>query len=480
MHQLPKNRGFTLIEVAIAAVLMAMVTAWGLYFQAQQVRTQIADSQADRLVTLNNAVNSYESANFQALAAGTSVAGVANAYAPTLTELMNLGLLEPGFNATNLYGGSYTLALSQTPTGCVAPACNISGYVALTSPITDGVGRPDDSLIGEALKRAGGDAAVSTTASPGTVSGLNGTWSMANPVGNRADILAMRNGYASQGFAQFLRRDGTLPMLGNLNMGSNDLTNVNTLNSTNISNAATLTNQGNILNGNNLTTQTLTANSRVTAGEFVALQGTAVNGAACTSNGLLGQDGTGQVLSCQSGVWRGVGSAQVGSTDSGTMVVNYSPYASYNPGTLFYSGGYWSAMPSSWWMGGTFTRPLNPTKNALFVANVYSVLCRRMINQSGHFAQYSVTASVQDNDTGADIGQATTLSPTIHDDCAGAQLPVSVALPKNNYGYTLIINFGWVSDAGPTAYNRSNIYDLQGNVDEDIPFEIRWDSSLFY
>jgi hypothetical protein len=47
---------------------------------------------------------------------------------------------------------------------------------------------------------------------------MNGLNTVNNPMGNVAGILGASFGYNTGGFAQFLRRDGTLPMTGSLNL----------------------------------------------------------------------------------------------------------------------------------------------------------------------------------------------------------------------------------------------------------------------
>ncbi|WP_373694523.1 shufflon system plasmid conjugative transfer pilus tip adhesin PilV [Edwardsiella tarda] len=46
---------------------------------------------------------------------------------------------------------------------------------------------------------------------------------------------------------------------------------------------------------------------RLSTGEFIQLGKVAVAGTACTPNGLVGRDNNGGILTCQSGVWKGVG-----------------------------------------------------------------------------------------------------------------------------------------------------------------------------
>lgn len=51
----------------------------------------------------------------------------------------------------------------------------------------------------------------------------------------------------------------------------------------------------------------VTSDGRLTAGEYIQLNGLAVAGNSCSPDGLLGRNSTGGILSCQSGVWRDVG-----------------------------------------------------------------------------------------------------------------------------------------------------------------------------
>ncbi|BES47996.1 hypothetical protein Ef22C057LT_44730 (plasmid) [Escherichia fergusonii] len=48
---------------------------------------------------------------------------------------------------------------------------------------------------------------------------------------------------------------------------------------------------------------TVRADGRLYTGEYLQLERTAVAGASCSPNGLVGRDNTGAILSCQSGTW---------------------------------------------------------------------------------------------------------------------------------------------------------------------------------
>lgn len=64
------------------------------------------------------------------------------------------------------------------------------------------------------------------------------------------------------------------------------------------------------------------ADGRLTAGEFVQIDGTASAGAGCSPNGLVGRDASGSLLLCQSGVWKAPSAAP-----SGWSCANYVAYS---------------------------------------------------------------------------------------------------------------------------------------------------------
>lgn len=245
-RSLQRQRGFTLIEIAIAATLAAIAVAVGLYFQAQEMSYSVARAQADQLKVLNNSLGTYETVYFTNLVNNTAIPGVANIYAPTVTELKNIGVLDNSFSPNSYYSGTYNTSLRLAPTGCTAGTCDIFGLTYLTTPILGRDGKVDNGAVGEAMLRAGGDAGYSNDLNPGTLSGGSGSWSTPNPLGAVSGILAMRVGYGSQGFTQFLRRDGTLPMTGSLDMGNQNIKNANAINA----NTETLTGDLNAANAN--------------------------------------------------------------------------------------------------------------------------------------------------------------------------------------------------------------------------------------
>ena len=237
------QRGFTLVEVGIAITISTLIAVMALWSDMTKLRNAKASSQGTQLATASNAVATYITTYYSELVNNQAIPGFTNIYAPTIAELKTAQIVLPAnFSATNVYGGGYTITISRSPSGCTPPACDITSLTNLTGPITNPMtGRPDGSSLGTAAALLGADGGFSTLAVPGSITGGGGAWTVPNPAGSVAGILGMRAGYGSSGWAQFLRRDGQLPMTGALNMGNQNVNNANTLNSSSIVNTGNAT-----------------------------------------------------------------------------------------------------------------------------------------------------------------------------------------------------------------------------------------------
>lgn len=352
--------------------------AAGLWVYATNLSFALADSQSDQLKVLNNAMASYETTYYTNLVNHLSVTGVANPYSPTVAELISLGLLQPNFSPVNLYQGGYQAQISLLPSGCTGSSCNVFGLTYITSPIVDSRGQEDDAALGEAIQHGGGDTAGSTMTNPTQFVAANAIWSAANPLGSKSGILAMRSGYGTAGFDQFLRRDGTLPMTGNLNMGAQSIGNTTNITATGAMQSGTMstgtasvsgsTTTGSLsagttslgattvtgntsMNGNASVTGSLSVNGSVgagldvnagrnvaatqniTAGGAVTATGgvtgdalvpskVVVDGSACTGyvSGAIAKDVNGALEVCQAGLWTSItGGGSGGASPSGTL-----------------------------------------------------------------------------------------------------------------------------------------------------------------
>ncbi|MEZ0606187.1 hypothetical protein ACAX43_29280 [Paraburkholderia sp. IW21] len=230
-----RQRGiYDLLSLGIGASIAIAFAATQIWAQRQEILSQQTAAQGNVLADIGNSINGvYLAKYYSNLVDGTPIAGVANAYAPTMTELQNLNVIPAEYTTTSAYGTPYVISLAKTPAGCVAPSCDVNGLVyiagAITDPSTDKPLTLDDGAAA-----IGGDGGYSDLLTPDTITGISAGWSQANPMGNVAGILAMRVGYGSSGWAAYVRRDGSLPMEGALNFKGTD----GTLHD--ISNAATV------------------------------------------------------------------------------------------------------------------------------------------------------------------------------------------------------------------------------------------------
>lgn len=258
------NKGFTLVEVGIVVILLTLITAAKLREEARDLRISIAQSQGQQLKVLNSGLYTYGMRHFNEVVSNSAVAGVAITRAPTVAELVALGDLTSGFSPNGYYGATYVTSIEPAPAACVAPNCNIAGLVYLNQPINDPfTGTVDGPSIGEAVTAIGADGGSSLRV-PATIQGANGGWSVPNPLPAIRGILAARSGLGSElDLTGYLKRDGSLPMSGTLDLGNNSIKNLSTV----------------------------------------------VEGAACATTGLLSEDVSGALLTCQGGVQTRQGSA---------------------------------------------------------------------------------------------------------------------------------------------------------------------------
>ena len=235
------NAGFSLVEVGIAAVIAGMAATAGLYYQAQEMRYQLARAQVDQLKVLNNAVGKYQAANAAAILNGTSVTGVATPAAPTVAELKALKFLDANFSGTNLYSqsGNYRTLIRPSPAGCTGAGCSLFSLVYLDTPVVDAQGRPDSAAVGEALSYGGGNVGVSTAVDRATIRGTGNLWNEPSPLPTTAGILAMRTN--GDGPGAYVALDGSSTMVGGLKMGANDITGVRNVTTSGTVSAASVT-----------------------------------------------------------------------------------------------------------------------------------------------------------------------------------------------------------------------------------------------
>ncbi len=288
MRRLPRYQGYLLAEAAIVLALIGTASwafSWYLDYQVRDMGDQEALAAGQALDEANKAVGAYMTAYFQNLVLNKTInrckvnaqnqpidasnnvsdslncapqldsggaaitVPVAEIYSPSLTQLRNLGLLRPDFPDSVILPqaaapATFQLRVGRTGNCLPVPAtvpqdCGLDSFITLSQPLLtdDGSSLPNERRLGYVVRTLGQlFGANTTTGSPTQFTGLNGQllFDATSPRNNpnlvagitTLGLLAARNGYNSQGFTEFLRRDGTLQMTNNLNLGGNTIVNV--------------------------------------------------------------------------------------------------------------------------------------------------------------------------------------------------------------------------------------------------------------
>ncbi len=220
---------------------------------------------------------SYAGCGLASTLADGSTYSVVNGMQPTLVDLQKLGVLDPnvkdvlpfptrngmvGTDGSNVQAISprYAVLIEQvcvassntvtsTNASCPSNDKDLRSLVFNSQPYaTDQFGGSfmGQTMLSTAFLVAGGDAAISGDIGAGQspeLEGLRGSFSAKNPLRKNitdpqtqisssvgvANILAMRNGYGSSAFAQFMRKDGSTRPTGSWNFNGYSITNIQKL-----------------------------------------------------------------------------------------------------------------------------------------------------------------------------------------------------------------------------------------------------------
>lgn len=227
------KHGFSLLELILVLGIASAVS----FMKFQELKQQQENVQAkiagEQLKQIGEAVNGYISIRYDKLSTLTAATGTGTDPGPrtcsgsvctiTYQTLINEGLLPATFTGINVNKSAYTILLKRDAT---APNYVINGLITTNNSWVEGAKVRYD-LLGKAMQTAGIDSGVNKLTNQ--ISGYSGLWS-ATTTGfssiNKVGLLGYRVGYDSSMYSVYLRRDGTLPMTGDLDMGGNDINNV--------------------------------------------------------------------------------------------------------------------------------------------------------------------------------------------------------------------------------------------------------------
>ena len=205
-----------MISTLLALIIAAMLTKTQL--EAQQLNAQLkaGEVEAGNISLIAEATNAYAMENYPALQMGLAVTkngvtlangvAVGQSMSPSVANLVAMGYLPTGTNATSIYipNGTYQIRLRREPLGCTGTACNIPGVVYVDRAATlFGATQMNAPMINGFTTRLGAPAMISTNASPANLVAMSGA-TMVNPLGAVEGVIGSAAGFGAAGFGRFL------------------------------------------------------------------------------------------------------------------------------------------------------------------------------------------------------------------------------------------------------------------------------------
>lgn len=248
------KKGFSLLELTLVLGVGTMVAFMKFQDMKASQEDFTAKTAGEQIRQIGEAVNGYINLRYDKLSTLTPSSSQSNDPGPrtcntseceiTYQTLINEGLLPVSYSGINIYKSPYKILLKR---GGTAPNYVINGLVVATTAWIEG-GKTRYDLLGKAMQTAGIDSGM--TQSTTVISGMQGQWqesssNFSNITGS--GLLGFRTGFNSTLYSIYLRRDGTLPMTGDLNMGGNNINNAK-----NITASGTGSFGGNITSGENI------------------------------------------------------------------------------------------------------------------------------------------------------------------------------------------------------------------------------------
>ncbi|MEN3262442.1 shufflon system plasmid conjugative transfer pilus tip adhesin PilV [Sodalis endosymbiont of Spalangia cameroni] len=344
------NRGVSLAETMMVMTLLSLMMTFGVPHVLEYQQERAWDVSATTLSAVSAAARRYIRDNKDTL---TSKLASAKNVVITGKELKAANYLPPGFSLTTGEGQSYLVAVTRNvsaqkemmafvlttagteipPRGLRYIAQNISGLGGYIWPMNQAVGANGSwnvNLTHFGLSGQQGRLAVMLSSDALGSDSEAGDRLYRFAVDHRPDLNQMHTALsmgdndinkARNIHAQNGQYSGNLT--ANKDIRSNEgwivtRNNYGWLNETHGGGfymsdndwVRSVNNKG-IYTGGQLKGGTVRADGRLSAGEFLQLEGTAQPGWGCGPNGLVGRTPEGALLSCQYGVWKGAGIGEV-------------------------------------------------------------------------------------------------------------------------------------------------------------------------
>ncbi|MFL9886753.1 hypothetical protein PQR66_27180 [Paraburkholderia agricolaris] len=318
----------SIIEMVIVLAAAALLTMQGIREDIAHRRAALLATEGQNQAIINEALAHWVTDNYSALLAQFTASGSATLTPPTIDQLYAGGNLKLPHRNGPFWGGTYTITMTMVPATCSATAgnCHVAYLFYPSQPLLKG-GQPDVAGASQIAQAGGTSFGYSNYQNAATVTGLNGAWHTPNPLpGNPPAAIVATNALDSDGNSVYIRRDGSLTWTGSQNVNGVDLHNVGNIDATGTIAAPTVA-ASNVAVSNSVRSPatlyvqnqsgtgpapidsgpaTIHGNATVTG--TLTVGSIAAPGTGCSGTGIAGNsDGSGQVLSCQYGMWVPIG-----------------------------------------------------------------------------------------------------------------------------------------------------------------------------
>ncbi len=320
---LKKQAGYTLLEIILAIAIIGILSVAVndmIMSSHSQTKSSVAAEQVKRFsAAMQQYVNTYHN----------QIVSSASSSKPVLIQssmLSNTGFLPVDFNSKNSYG--------QYICGLIIKNDQDRLY-ALT--VTEDGQTINDTDLGLIASLIGGDGGAVYARDTSTIHGTGGAWSIPTSVFNgstsskcsgTAGSVSLTSGHIVQAL-WFNEGNTNTGLLARDHIeGAPELNRMNTdldMNGNSINNVANLNASGDIF------AETIHANGRISTNEYLQIDGIALENTACSPDGLIGRDNDGNILSCQSGIWKKIAGTPAG-------MIGYFATASCPSGWLLADG----------------------------------------------------------------------------------------------------------------------------------------------
>ncbi|HAM3812744.1 TPA: shufflon system plasmid conjugative transfer pilus tip adhesin PilV, partial [Escherichia coli] len=329
--RLDDDKGFILLEILAGLIVIGIATPM-IYSEIEDwLNEQLYQSAALHADEYNNAIKNYVADKTSSLSSKTI----------TVNELIQQGYLNNGFSRSP-FGHSYITGIRKN---------NLSGRLEALTCTTGGQDIKEDGLrrIAGQINGLGGFMLQNNS-----VTGAFGGWT---DLGSNYQITCNKGHIAMRMAGKDLEESDRLyrysvpgrpdlnRMHTGIDMNNNSITNINEASGKNARFSGDVTSnrwlhpngggftmtdsqwiravnnkgittegeiKGGTVRGQTVTGGTVRSDGRLTAGEYLQLNGIANAGTHCSPDGLVGRDNSGAILQCQSGAWSGFESYPVG------------------------------------------------------------------------------------------------------------------------------------------------------------------------